>query len=216
MSSVQQQSSAAVDTRFGAAVSAGRQVRRLSQRDFAVLLTRLGMPVDASAVSRIEAGTRSVRLREAEVIAQALDMNLGALLLGDETTESQFRASLDRSAIALGTARRPIVNLMMWTQGLMEEARKEPALLDACRGSHPPKTWAEIPRWLIENYLPLRRGEVDASIGIDDFAQFNDEEEREALVGLMALLGSRLTEQGEAPEWLPPRAHPQAEPEASS
>lgn len=201
MSPVQQQPNATVDARFGRAVSSARQARRLSQRDLAALLTGAGMPVDASAVSRIEAGTRSVRLREAETIAQALGMNLAALLIGDESMETHFRSSIDRAVISLGTARPPLVDLLMWTQALMEEARMNPALLRECGGTHRPEKWTDVPRWLIENYLPMR-AEDDPSIGIDDFAQFNDDKERKVLVEFAATLGDRLSEQGTPAEWL--------------
>lgn len=69
-----------------------RKLNKLSQRDFAEKLTAKGMPVDASAVSRIEKGTRSVRLTEALTIAEVLDVDLDWLVSGSKTPAQELRA----------------------------------------------------------------------------------------------------------------------------
>jgi transcriptional regulator with XRE-family HTH domain len=80
---------------FGSAVSFFRSSKQLSQRDFAARLTGRGMPVDASAVSRIEKGSRSVRLVEAMTIAEVLEMDLESLI-GGSKTDSQHLQTLRR------------------------------------------------------------------------------------------------------------------------
>lgn len=107
MSSMQQAKSkpeTSPEERFGAAVNHFRLRRGWSQRDLADKLTRLGMPVDASAVSRIEKGTRSVRLTEAMTLADALDVELDSLVFGSRTPAQEFkglRREADRSMRSL-------------------------------------------------------------------------------------------------------------------
>lgn len=66
---------------FGQAVRAHRAQKGWSQRQLAELLEPVGIDVDASAVSRIEKGTRAVRLSEAVILAQVLDVPLETLLV---------------------------------------------------------------------------------------------------------------------------------------
>ncbi|WP_434619298.1 helix-turn-helix domain-containing protein [Arthrobacter sp. A5] len=82
---------------FGAAVAMMRKLMKLSQRDFAEQLTTKGMPVDASAVSRIEKGTRSVRLIEALTIAEVLNTDLEWLVSGSKTPSQELQ-SIRRAA----------------------------------------------------------------------------------------------------------------------
>ncbi|RKS84819.1 helix-turn-helix protein [Microbacterium sp. AG790] len=63
---------------FGKWVRERRQSLALSQSDLVQRLASRGLLVDASAISRIESGARSVRLGEAIGIADALDSPLGA------------------------------------------------------------------------------------------------------------------------------------------
>ncbi|MFB8386912.1 helix-turn-helix domain-containing protein [Microbacterium sp. NPDC055910] len=65
---------------FGRAVAFWRGQRELSQRQLADRLTVRGMKLDAPAVSRIESGARSVRLTEAMLIAEVMDLELDALV----------------------------------------------------------------------------------------------------------------------------------------
>ncbi|GAA2748796.1 helix-turn-helix domain-containing protein [Amnibacterium kyonggiense] len=81
-----------VDGSFGSAVQAVRTQRGLSQRAFAEALGGHGLSVDASAISRIENGTRAVRLSEAVAIAKVLEVQLDFLLSG-AATERAFDAA---------------------------------------------------------------------------------------------------------------------------
>lgn len=67
------------DKAFGRTVVMWRKTMDLTQKQLAERLTGLGMKVDAAAVSRIESGTRSVRISEASLIAKALDTDLASL-----------------------------------------------------------------------------------------------------------------------------------------
>lgn len=93
-------SSPTTEERFGEAVSIWRKGQQLSQRKFAEALSAKGMPVDASAVSRIEKGTRSVRLVEAMTIAEVLGVELDFLISGARTPSQElqhYRSLLDHS-----------------------------------------------------------------------------------------------------------------------
>lgn len=67
---------------FGRAMRRGREDLGLSQRAFASKLVDAGLAVDASAVSRIENGTRAVRIGEAAIIAAVLNLNVSEMLTG--------------------------------------------------------------------------------------------------------------------------------------
>lgn len=93
---------------FGIAVAGIRSARELSQRDFAERLTEKGMPVDASAVSRIEKGSRSVRLVEAMTIAEVLGVSLDFLIGGARTPSQEFAQIREAADRALHDLRAPV------------------------------------------------------------------------------------------------------------
>lgn len=108
----QQPSPASVDQSFGAQVNKYRQYRGLSQRAFAEHLNEKGMSVDASAISRIENGTRSVRLAEALVIADVLDVELGVLVLDTLTPSQEFRALRRAADMAMRSLEPAVLDFM--------------------------------------------------------------------------------------------------------
>lgn len=81
-----------VEQSFGAEVNRFRTMQGMSQRAFAQKLSDQGMPVDASAVSRIESGARSVRLSEAMTIADVLEVDLDLLVEGSRTPSQEFKS----------------------------------------------------------------------------------------------------------------------------
>ncbi|GAA3698953.1 hypothetical protein GCM10022377_09960 [Zhihengliuella alba] len=115
---------------FGRVVAMIRKHENLSQREFAERLTRRGMPVDASAVSRIEKGTRSVRLVEALVIAEVLDVDLNTLAGLSETPGQSLRHARKAADRAMQEA-LPRLVAMGWAlldaQDLLDS---EPSLLE--------------------------------------------------------------------------------------
>lgn len=82
-----------------------REELKLSQRDFATRLKNAGMIADAPAISRIENGTRSLRLAEAVTIAAALDAQL-VDLLGLRAFQSKSESLLAQMDIVLGEYRK--------------------------------------------------------------------------------------------------------------
>ena len=70
----------AVARNFGARIAEARANKGMSQRTLAAVLTDRGFPLDASAISRIESGSRNLRLYEALKISDALGVSLATLL----------------------------------------------------------------------------------------------------------------------------------------
>ncbi len=75
---------------FGDALRRAREERRWSQRRLAEEIARYGVKLDASAITRIERGTREVKLREANAIARCMH------LLLDDLVESPEHDPYDR------------------------------------------------------------------------------------------------------------------------
>lgn len=92
----------ATEADFGARVRDARKGKKWSQRE---LGERLGL--DASAVSRLEAGVRMVRLGEAAQIADALDVPLASLVVPTVPT-ARMTAALADVDEAVGEARSAI------------------------------------------------------------------------------------------------------------
>lgn len=63
---------------FGEKVRSARRKRRWTQRELGAMVN-----LDASAISRLEAGTRAIRLGEASQIARALNEGLDELVFGE-------------------------------------------------------------------------------------------------------------------------------------
>jgi transcriptional regulator with XRE-family HTH domain len=73
---------------FGARLREERDQRGWSQQEVSRrLAAELGIRVHSTAITRIELGERSVRLSEAQAIADVLELPLGKLLVSQEQTE---------------------------------------------------------------------------------------------------------------------------------
>jgi len=82
---------------FAQNVARYRGARGWTQRELAEALSSRGMPVDSTAVSRIENGTRDVRLSEALLIADALAVDVDRLLIGMRSPAQELRHRRDVS-----------------------------------------------------------------------------------------------------------------------
>lgn len=120
--------SATPEERFGEAVQSARTQQRISQRKFAELLTERGMPVDASAVSRIESGVRSVRLVEAMAIAEVLGTSLEWLTRGAKSPSQQLQALRQREMLAMHGLEDPLVDLGVVMNEVQDFLREHPDL----------------------------------------------------------------------------------------
>lgn len=118
------------DEAFGQSVATVRGWANLSQREFANRLTERGFRVDASAVSRIESGARSVRLTEALTIADALDVELDFLVSGlDGSPKAELKRARRFANDAVRRMREPMVQLLQGYVWVHELLRNDPALI---------------------------------------------------------------------------------------
>jgi transcriptional regulator with XRE-family HTH domain len=122
-----------VEERFGAEVAQRRQVMGLSQKALADRLSDYGLRVDASAISRVETGTRALRISEALVIAQALGFSLEdvADALPPQHDFEQRRERLDKLLDALRSTSQDAADEINGLAWLIDE---NPGLLRAPGG----------------------------------------------------------------------------------
>lgn len=73
-----------VNTQFGQLMKEARESRGWSQRQLAGMLTAVELKLDPSAITRIERGTRDVKLSEAIAIANVLEISLDSLSYSPE------------------------------------------------------------------------------------------------------------------------------------
>lgn len=126
---VAHKSSSTPEEQFGATVQKVRTQLGISQRKFAELLTEKGMPVDASAVSRIEKGSRSVRLVEAMAIAEVLDMTLESLTRDARSPSQRLQALRQTESFAMHTLETSLVDLGLAMTAVQDFLRENPGLL---------------------------------------------------------------------------------------
>jgi transcriptional regulator with XRE-family HTH domain len=95
--------------KFGDVVREARERRDWSQRRLAELLDEAGVRLDPSAITRIERGTRDVKLREATAIASVLGIDLAKSLDQIAFTQAQqFHVKTAALADAAVQARRAV------------------------------------------------------------------------------------------------------------
>lgn len=111
------QASMTQEVAFGRAVAFWRGRRDLSQKQLAEKLTSQGMKADASAVSRIESGARSVRLVEAMLIADVLNLDLDAFTRFALTPAQQLHRLRRAADAAMQELESP---LQRWLDGLAD------------------------------------------------------------------------------------------------
>jgi transcriptional regulator with XRE-family HTH domain len=168
------------EEKFGASVSAMRAFRELSQRQFAEKLSKRGMTVDASAVSRIEKGTRSVRLVEAMTIAEVLDVELDRLIAGSESPAQEFRKMRRWADFALHELEEPLGRVMFLLYDALEHLRQHPDLLDALEDGEVGRPDG------VEGYLDWVGTRLEKWTVSNDNFTLADESDAEAVVRVIA------------------------------
>lgn len=166
---------------FGLAVNMFRTANKMSQRDFAAKLSERGMPVDASAVSRIENGSRSVRLVEAMTIAEVLGADLDFLISGSKTPSQEFQAMRKRTDAALRRLVSPIVDTAYSLWEVHNHLKKHPELLESLEDKDltRPSDPDEYLEWVAKR---AERWEVPE----DDYILTESDEEADQIVNLIA------------------------------
>jgi transcriptional regulator with XRE-family HTH domain len=117
-----------VESEFGQNVRTHREEWEWSQREFATRLTAFGMSVDASAVSRLEKGTRAVRLGEASIIADVLQVELDELLSGDDSPRRVFSAERNFANRSMNEARSALSDMIQSFLQVADLVDKHPDL----------------------------------------------------------------------------------------
>lgn len=111
-----------VGRQFGDMMRTHREERGLSQRQLAEHLQAVGLHLDPSAITRIERGTREVKLTEALLISQYLEFPLDYIA---STPESQFRISAYNLKMFAVQARKTLLQAIRyidrWSNNLDDE-----------------------------------------------------------------------------------------------
>lgn len=178
------------DERFGEGVSEARALRGLSQKGLAAALTSRGFKVDASAVSRIEGGTRAVRLSEALIIANVLGVDLAVLLDGtDLSPRAELRRARQLEREGYYRLRDPLLHFLNGHLWVYHELIQHPELLDTMPGGG----GATLDR--AEDYFGWAARQVsvrerDAQLederGAADYVLYRTEAERQGLLQVAA------------------------------
>jgi transcriptional regulator with XRE-family HTH domain len=117
------------DEEFGRRVQELRTWSGTSQRAFCIKLQSNGLPIDASALSRIEQGKRPAKLSEALVIAKVLEVDLGALVDSADDELGRFRAFRNDADRAMQDARKEVAAMVSAFLDAFEWAEAHPGVL---------------------------------------------------------------------------------------
>jgi|GEM_PF-2981523 len=172
----------APDEAFGQNVATVRGWRTLSQKEFAARLSKAGFKVDAPAVSRIESGSRAVRLAEAITIANVLDVELSLLIAGiDRSPDAELKSARRVAQAAFEAMRKPLVDFLNAYVGVHDELRRNPDLVSMIRvGPDGIDTPNEYFRWAAERIgaIEERAVESDERDPEGDYAVYLSEVQR--------------------------------------
>lgn len=179
-----------IEELVGEQVAAARSMRGLTQREFAAKLTQAGMPVDASAVSRIEKGARSIRLAEALTVADVLEVDIAFLFRGILTPEQEFRQIRQSADIGLAGLAD---SFLQAANGLLEARlilHDNPALLGQLKSDprlSSPNEVSDLPQ-SSDEYLPWVAKNIQAK-PLDDnhVVHPHDQEEADQLTDLFRI-----------------------------
>jgi transcriptional regulator with XRE-family HTH domain len=153
--------------RFGDLMRAAREEKDWSQRRLAELLEEAGVRLDPSAITRIERGSRDVKLREATAIAYVLGINLAESL--DEIAYSQtqrFRIEVAAFVHAAIQARRAVTGALSLLGQLVAVRFDRDTILSETDGGGLPEFFASAvrgsPDW--ERYWAAYMGKEEREI----------------------------------------------------
>ncbi|WP_367273381.1 helix-turn-helix domain-containing protein [Galactobacter sp.] len=144
-----------VEQEVGQQVALLRSQASLTQRQLADKLTDAGMAVDASAVSRIEKGQRALRVSEALILADVLDVDIDYLVSGVESPDRDFRTTR-RAADAMMNRLAPSIadwlNALSYAQELVSA---DPRLLDTLKDEEGPQAADLYLDWVTQRISEL-------------------------------------------------------------
>ena len=133
---------------FGGRVRAVRLDRQISQK---ALADEIGL--DASAISRLEQGSRAIRLGESALIAKALNVELGYLVYGpDVDPVIELNRALANAGSAIERIRESATNLcaemLEMIMLLSENPEISSDLIDELTGKPSPHTEEDLLHWV--------------------------------------------------------------------
>lgn len=169
----QEESAALFGESFGRKLRTAREQKGWSQRELAAALQTRGVKLDPSAVTRIERGTREVKLREAATMADCLNVDLNELLtpqIGDPLSRAlQLRK---QAGACLRAAWIALAQLGMQVQALTDFLDKSPPTADnlsSLRGRPEGLDLREVVGFELHSLLhELQQWIDDAEVPIDE------------------------------------------------
>jgi transcriptional regulator with XRE-family HTH domain len=161
------------EQRFGSMVLSSRQAHGMSQKDVSSLLSKAGLALDTSAVSRIEKGTRALRLSEAIAIARELGFSLADFEDAVPPVDD-FRRREERVDNALNAAHSSLILAADELNGLTFVAELYPEVLASLPSPDPVTDARGLLRWKV---LEWEGNLMHNALG----AQFESEEIRDGV-----------------------------------
>ncbi|TFD80532.1 helix-turn-helix domain-containing protein [Cryobacterium psychrophilum] len=155
-----------IENRFGETVLEERRIQHISQKVLAGVLSDRGFSLDASAISRIEKGTRAIRLSEAAIIADVLGFSLADVENPRDPKDdfARHRESFDAALTETYDAAMKVASIIWDMDGLLD---RHPDLLK------PVEPWNEPGPTGITQYVEkigadwLERRSIIKTIGLD-------------------------------------------------
>lgn len=167
-----------IEARFGEAVTDGRRVLRMSQKQLVEALSTRGLALDASAISRIEKGVRAIRLSEATVIADALGFSLSDIERPRDPVDDFGRRQRSIDA-ALSASHNGSLELAEAVEEMTWLIDRHPEVLESVPSeAGQPSSAAEYVAWIERSW---RENFVASSVG----PFFESEELRRAALALL-------------------------------
>lgn len=139
------------EQRFGSMVLSSRQAHGMSQKDVSTLLSKAGLALDTSAVSRIEKGTRALRLSEAIAIARTLGFSL-ADFEDAVPPADDFKRRQERVDNALNAAQNALILAAEELNGLTFIAELYPEVLASLPSPDPVTDARGLLSWKVREW----------------------------------------------------------------
>lgn len=148
---------------FGKKVARFRTEDGMSQKKLAEELTRKGMSVDASAVSRLEAGKRALPLAEIYTIAEVLGVSVKSLIPAMPNSKVEFglvSVAADRAWLGMGANGARLVDATADIVDRLEENHELLSILKD-RDGNSPGSPSEYVAWVVQNAERALEGRID-------------------------------------------------------
>ncbi|MEN4399366.1 helix-turn-helix transcriptional regulator [Mycolicibacterium senegalense] len=163
----------AVNKQFGDLMREHREHRRWSQRRLADLLEQVGLRLDPSAITRIERGTRDVKLAEAIVIANVLEFGLDSIAFSPEAQFAMDESALTAAAIQ---ARKSLLNAIRQVDRMAN--RTDPDIEQLLIKQRGLADVVDLYTWLIERSSAFKWGGSLGHSEGDNFAEYHNDADR--------------------------------------